>query len=134
MALTAGCQAFPAEQAVVKEPHPLEPLLRTAETLRSAYQEAIDNDAPAVKTLEMLHANHSAHVETLTRIVGVPEAKPVEVEGDLAASAVETLTGVEDAAATEAAELYTTAAREFTVLIGEIAACRSCHVTVLGEL
>lgn len=98
------------------------------EGLTEALQAALGlRDAAERLGLEEVASDHTAHIETLNRILAGPEPEPTAVEAlDDAA-----LAEAESEHADLAAEAALSAEEGYAVLLSEIAACRGAHVETL---
>lgn len=76
---------------------------------------------------EDISADHSAHAETLQRLLGDVDVEPLELE----VTDIASLATTESEHAEAAQEAALTADRGYAVLLAEIAACRSAHVETL---
>lgn len=130
----AGCDLLATPPP---EPDPLLGFLTATKALVDTYSVAIDT-APGdlAATLGPIRDTHRAHADALTKLIKPPSASAappgsapsVPASGGLKAA----LLGVEKAAAKSAYETCLTVPAARATLLGEIAAARATHVTVLS--
>lgn len=120
-------------------PDPLQPLLDETLALAAAYDRAVLAQPGLAKRLTPLGADHRAHAEALTRLIGAPSgsaaapsasASAAPAGGDAAAT-VAALRKAEQAAVKTATAACTAAAADRAMLIGSITACRASHAEAL---
>jgi hypothetical protein len=133
----AGCGLFEDDPAPLP-PDPLQPVLDEALTLAAAYDRALAAQPSLAKRLTPLAADHRAHVEELTRVIGRPapstaaSAAPAgPPPGTDAAETLATLRTAERRAQRTAAAAARQAPAERAALIGSVAACRASHAEAL---
>lgn len=135
VASMSGCSMLGKQEAPVISTGPLEPVLKEAKSLLASYETVIAEKADLADALSGLRDDHSAHVETLAKILGQDaKGKADPIDGDLAGDAVASLRDAESSAYDSALEACVNTTAEYSVLLGEITACRASHVDALGAL
>jgi hypothetical protein len=131
-ALAACGESRPAPVPAPTGPDPLQPLLDEAVALAAAYTRVTVSQPALAGRLAPLAADHRAHVDELTRVIGAaPSAGAAADAAGPGASALGDLREAELAAQRSAATLCADVAADRAALAGSIAACRATHVEAL---